>query len=374
MGRSMTLTETDAGRIVQGFADATLDPKLWMPALQVMSDVMGSASSAMELADLNTGEAVMNCTFPLDDDTVALYEERIFHINPRVGRARRAAVGAIIDDRTLLVDGDPHMAEFMDWLRHTPHRYVKGTKLFQAEGHEIYFGSYFSEAHGPPEGWHHDAHERIIPHLVNYIRAGRVLSQGKLSNELVRLEALHSDRPFALLSRSGKIIECSVGFESVIRSKGILDTHNGVLAASSSRHRRSLESFLRAALGEDRLTKPPMPVRLFSAEAPRGIVLHAVPIAPGNDVFDVFRPRALVTVTDLDKPAAVSVEKLTAIFDFTVREAEVAALIGAGQSTGQAAKALGITEHTIRHHLKAIFGKLEISRQAELISIVMKLG
>lgn len=374
MGQAGALTETDVGRIVQGFADATLDPEQWMPALQVMSEVMGSASSALELADLNTGEAVMNCTFPLDTDTIALYEERIFHINPRVGRARQAAVGAIIDDRTLLVDGDPHMAEFLDWLRYTPHRYVKGTKLFQADGHEIYFGSYFSESHGPPEQWHHDAHGRIIPHLVNYIRAGRALSGGKLTNELVRLEALHADRPFALLSRSGKIIECSIGFEAVIRSKGILDTHNGALAASSARHRHSLERFLQAALGEDRLTKPPMPVRLSSPAAPRGIVLHAVPMAPGNDVFDVFRPRALVTVTDLDKPASVSVERLTAVFDFTVREAEVAALIGTGQSTGQAAKALGITDHTIRHHLKAIFGKLEISRQAELMSVVVKLG
>lgn len=370
----MTLTESDAVRVIQGFADAMLDPELWMTALQVMSDVMGSASSALELADLDTGEAVMNCTFPLDGATIALYEERVFHINPRIRRARRAAVGAIIDDRTLLVDGDPDMTEFMDWLRHTPHRYVKGAKLFQTNGHEIYFGSYFSESHGPPEGWHHDAHERIIPHLVNYIRAGRVLSEGKLSNELVRLEALHADRPFALLSRTGKIIECSAGFEAVIRSKGLIDTWNGALAASIARHRHSLESFLRGALGDDRLTKPPMPVRLSSPAAPHGIVLRAVPMAPGNNVFDIFRPRALITVTDLDKPASVSVENLTAMFDFTVREAEVAALIGAGQSTSRAARALGITEHTIRHHLKAIFGKLEISRQAELVAIVMKLG
>lgn len=370
----MTMTEADTGRIIQGFADATLNPEQWMPALKAMSDVMGSASSSPELADINTGEAVINCTFPLDGKIIDHYEERIFHINPRVRRARQAPVGAIIDDRTLLIDGDPHMGEFLDWLRQTPNWFVKGAKLLQTGSQEIYFGSYFAESQGPPESWHHDAHERIIPHLVNYIRAGRVLSGGKLNNELIRLEALQSDRPFALLSRSGNILECSVGFERIVRSKGILDSRNGTLVASTTRHRISLERFLRDALCEDRLTKLPMPLRLSGPSAPRGIVLRAVPLPRSNDVFDVFRPRALITVADLDRSSSVDAEELAMLFNLTMREAEVAALVGMGHSTSRVARTLGVTEHTIRHHLKAIFGKLNISRQSELITTIMRLG
>lgn len=209
---------------------------------------------------------------------------------------------------------------------------------------------------------------------MNYIRAGRVLSAGKLCNELVKVEALHSDRPFALLNRPGKIIECSVGFENVIRSKGILDSRSGTLVASFPHHRMPLERFLRAALGEKRLIDPPMALRLSSPSAPRGIVLRSVPIAPANDVFDIFRPKALVTVADLDLPPSVVPNELVVLFDLTMREAEVAALIGRGQSTNQAAISLGVTEHTIRHHLKAIFGKLDICRQSELITLVSKLG
>lgn len=360
-------------RIVQGFADATIDPAQWMPALQVMSDVMGSASSSLELADLDTGEAVINCTFPLDARIIDHYEERIFHINPRVRRARRAAVGAIIDDRTLLVDGDPHMGEFLDWLRQTPNWFVKGAKLLQAGSQEIYFGSYFAESQGAPESWHHDAHECIVPHLVNYIRAGRLLSGGKLNNELLRVEALHSDRPFALLSRSAKIVECSVGFEAVMRSKGLIDTRNRELVASNPRHRISLERFLRAGLGDDRLTKPPMPVRLSSPSAPRGIVLRAVPLALSNDIFATFMPRALITVSDLDRSTRVDAKELAALYDLTPRESHVATLIAEGQSVSQCAAALGVGEHTIRQHLKAVFGKIDISRQSELAALVSKL-
>jgi DNA-binding CsgD family transcriptional regulator len=369
----MTLAEADVERIIQGFADATLDPKQWMPALQVMSDAMGSASSALELADLNTGEAAMNCTFPLDGDIVDLYEERIYHINPRIRRARQAAIGAIIDDRALLVDGDPHMGEFMDWLRVTPHRYVKGAKLFHAGGHEIYFGSYFAESQGPPETWHHEAHSHIVPHLVNYIRAGRVLSNGKLNNELLQLDALHSDRPFALLSRCGRILECSKGFERLIQSKGVIDTRHGVLVASRPRDRKKFENFLRAALGDTRLVEPPLPIRLIGPRSPRGIVMRAIPLAASNDVFDVFRPRSLVTIADLDADSSIAPEELVTLFGLTIREAEVAGLIGTGRSTSQAATALSLTEHTIRHHLKAIFSKLHISRQSELVALVTKL-
>lgn len=335
---------------------------------------MGSASSSLELADLNTGAASINCTFPMDDKLVDLYEERVYHINPRVRRARQMPVGLLLDDRVLAVDDDPHMGEFMDWLNQTPNRYLKGAKLYQAGGHEIYFGSYFAEQQGPPEEWHHRAHKHIIPHLMNYIQVGKILSGGKLNNELTGCQSLVSERPFALLNRSANIIECSAGFEDVLRTRKLLTVNDRKLVAIEPRHRLALERFLRSALGENRLVEAPMPIRIASSTSSRGIVLRAVPIEPSNDVFDIFRPKALITITDLDRQPSLGPGDMMVLFDLTYREAQVASLIGAGRSTGRAALSLGVTEYTVRHHLKAVFGKMGISRQADLVAIAFRLG
>jgi DNA-binding CsgD family transcriptional regulator len=359
--------------IVLSFARAVIDPSEWMPALQMMSDTIGSASCSLELADTNTGFASINCTWPLDEELIERYEERIYHINPRVRRARTLPVGAIANDRTLLVDGDPDMAEFLDWLQKTPNRYVQGGKLFQGDGHEIYFGSYFSADQGPPQPWHLEVHQRITPHLVNFVAAGRFLSGNQLNNELIKLEHIDGSRPFALLDRAGRIVECSTGFDEALKSSNALTIRKRRLTAIHARHRDKVDHFLASAVGRQSILEPILPIRLTTPTSPSGIILRAVPLQPGNNVFDVLRPIALVTLNDLDNPRKAKCRELVELFDLTLREAEVAALVGEGLSTVRVAQMLAISEYTVKQHLKAVFGKIGFSRQPELVAMIARL-
>lgn len=370
----MALDEEDVGELVAAFARAVIDPTEWMPALSKMSHAMGSASSSLELADLNTGLASINCTYPLDGDIVEIYEERIYHINPRVHRARKIPVGVIVDDRSLLIDGDPNIDEFMDWLDKTPNRFVEGAKLFQGGGHEIYFGSYFSKAHGPPQSWHSEVHRLIVPHLINIISVGRILSANKLNNELLKLDAFEADRPFALLDKKGRLIECSVGFETILKSRQVLGLRNRNLVAMHPKHRPLVDRFIEAALGARRMLEPPMPVRLATPDSPRGLILRSVPLTLNNDIFDIFRPAALITLADLDRPSRVKRAELVALFGLTKREADVAALVSEGCTPESVAHELAISEYTVRQHLKVVFGKIGVRRQAELVAIVARLA
>lgn len=371
---AMTLNDESVGQIIQAFARAAINPAEWMPALSMMSDAMGSASSALELADLNTGFASINCTHQLDEDVIKLYEERVYQINPRVRRARRAPVGFMLDDRSLFIDDDPDMAEFLDWLRKTPNRFVQGAKLFQSGGQEIYFGSYFSEAQGPPESCHRDVHRLVVPHLVNFVAAGKALSANRLNNELVTVRHLETQRPFALLDRAGHLIECSSGFEAVLNATDVLTVRNKRLFAAHARHRQDVDRFLESALGAQRLLKPPLPIRLVTPSRPRGLILRAVPLQPGNEIFDVFNPAALVTLDDLDRPNFVKRGELIELFGLTPREADVSAMMSEGYSCRGVANQLTISEYTVRQHLKAVFGKVGVSRQSELVAIISRLS
>jgi adenylate cyclase len=52
----------------------------------------------------------------------------------------------------------------------------------------------------------------------------------------------------------------------------------------------------------------------------------------------------------------------------SAREKEVLALISSGLRTGQVAKRLFVSTHTVRNHLKALFRKLGVNSQAELVA------
>jgi DNA-binding NarL/FixJ family response regulator len=58
----------------------------------------------------------------------------------------------------------------------------------------------------------------------------------------------------------------------------------------------------------------------------------------------------------------------------TPREVEVLALVGQGQSNKAIARHLGISAHTVKYHLEAIFAKLSVRSRAEAVTRGLRLG
>jgi DNA-binding NarL/FixJ family response regulator len=88
-------------------------------------------------------------------------------------------------------------------------------------------------------------------------------------------------------------------------------------------------------------------------------------IASGLLVADPAFAKGLLPSSD---PAAISPEALTP------REAEVLQLLAAGLPNKSIAERLGISEHTVRFHLNAIFGKLDAHSRTEAVTRAVRLG
>jgi DNA-binding CsgD family transcriptional regulator len=367
------ITENDLARVVQAFALAAIDPTQWLPALSLASDTIGAVCSALEYVDLNTGAAAMESSLQIEDSVLRDYEERIFHINPRVRLALPLRVGKVAGDRQLRWDDDPAAPELIDWLEKTPYFYLEGAKILDSGGHIAFFASHFSRKGGPDE-LSERFHRAIVPHLINMHEAGRALSGNRLRNELVTHRALDGDKPFALLDRAGRLAEVSPGFEAALNSGDLLALRGRQLVGRHHCHSSLVERFLQSAVGARRLLDPPLPIRLTGPANPRGLVLRAVPLPPREDIFDIFRPAALVTIVDLDAPTKVRRRELSALFGLTGREADVAASIAEGCSIERAAATLSISQYTVKQHLKTVFAKMCIERQSDLVAIVSRLA
>lgn len=370
----MALCDEEIGEIMSGFAFAALDPGRWKPAMQTLSDRLSAVGCALELTDLNTGATSMEISVELDADLKRDYEERIFHINPRVKTGLGMRLGQVASDVELTIPGDPNNSEFLDWLQKTPYYHILGGKILDQNGHVGFLTANYAKAGGPPPEQHQKVFGILTPHLINIVAAGRALSTNKLGNELITLGTFETERPFALLDRQGKLIECSIGFAGAIRRTGLLTLRQNQVIAVQPQHRKLVEAFLASALGSRRYLEPPLPIRLTDLQSPRGLILRAVSLMPGEDVFGIFKPAALLTLIDLDLPTRVRRQELIALFGLTEREADVAALLSEGNTIVRIVQALSISENTVRQHLKSVFGKLGISRQSELVAVVSRLG
>lgn len=61
-------------------------------------------------------------------------------------------------------------------------------------------------------------------------------------------------------------------------------------------------------------------------------------------------------------------------FGLTAREARVALLIAEGHAAKEVAVTLGVTVFTVRAHLRNIFAKIGVGRQAALVRVVLRSG
>ncbi|MBN8511380.1 MAG: helix-turn-helix transcriptional regulator, partial [Burkholderiales bacterium] len=89
------------------------------------------------------------------------------------------------------------------------------------------------------------------------------------------------------------------------------------------------------------------------------------------------QPVALLVVTDSDErlaPPPQAAARLQALFGLTPTESRVALQVARGCSGPEAAEALGIGAGTVHAHLKSIFAKTGVRRQAGLARLLTRCG
>src|SRR5690606_19514080 len=107
---------------------------------------------------------------------------------------------------------------------------------------------------------------------------------------------------------------------------------------------------------------------LLKEQLPSTIVRHLRQIADGIPAISPAIARRIMENFRLTGPSAEPDRSLSA------REKEVLALIGRGLRNVDAAKTLGLSEHTVAGHIKEIYSKLGISNRAEASWHATRLG
>ena len=89
--------------------------------------------------------------------------------------------------------------------------------------------------------------------------------------------------------------------------------------------------------------------------------------------YGIWPVAALVLVVDPASRHRINPAMAGAVLGLTKMESQVAVLLAEGRSVVQIAAAFGRKESTIRTHVKQMFSKLGLSRQVDLVRLVLSL-
>src|SRR5690606_20913550 len=113
-----------------------------------------------------------------------------------------------------------------------------------------------------------------------------------------------------------------------------------------------------------------MRIRRGDGRMDLGLVVRPVPAGAWSEGKSM--PAVALFISDPEDVTEAPVQVVTKLFGFTPTEAPLAILFAKGLSLDEAADTLHVSRNTVRNHLRAVFAKTGVKRQAMLIRLVLQ--
>jgi len=381
-----TLSESDFSDLIGLLYQGALEPQPWQSALpalrealdaQVVSLVLRPPSADDEGVILNCvrqDENVDNSHVTLADPNdweVSAYREQFFSLDPFVSLPldKVIALEDILPDKDLVTS---------DYYLH----YLKPINLFRILGVDtsepggMLARLRFSRRASEPR---FKATERqlltlLTPHLSRaieiYAKLNRMTSERDLYAGAVNQLSVAS----IILDEQGRMLTTNAVGRALLDQGEGLSLRDGHLHIEGRNINKELQEALTSIIREQLHGETSM-VRALRVPRPGGrsdlgLVVRPVPASQWSE--GQVSPSAAVFISDPDLQESTSRPILGALFELTPAEANLATLLARGLSLAQVSVAQNISQHTARAQLKSIFAKTGVSRQAELVRLVLK--
>ena len=217
--------------------------------------------------------------------------------------------------------------------------------------------------------------KRLLPHIRQFIRVRQALVRAE-AHETTVTALLDNPRIGVLhLDRRGQIIEVNDRARSILRhGDGLSDRDGVLLGARNPDDQLRLEGLVAAALPVGGAIAVSGSMLLGRSSGLPPFVVHVKPVAVPQPDYGARHVAALVLIVEPGSQHRIDPGLVARTLGLTPMESRVAAGLAEGRSVDEMAGAMGNTKHAVYWHLQRIYRKLSISRQAELVRLVLPLA
>ena len=217
--------------------------------------------------------------------------------------------------------------------------------------------------------------EGLLPHVRHFVAVRQTVAGAQALGASLTHLLDNTGVGVICLNHDGRIVEVNDRARVMVSHDKGLDTQEGFLRAWMRDDNARLQQMLGQALGtsgDGVASGGTMTVgRPFQTAR---LVVHVSPVHNGLPSLGQSPVAALVLVVDPTSPLSIDAALVAEALGLTRTQGRVAAMLAEGMTVRGISEVTGRTEETTRWHVRSIFSKLGIVRQAELLLRVLSLS
>lgn len=363
-----------------------LEAQPWESALPLLREIFDAHAASLVLRPPASGNrgVILNSLRPdrsspeggsaladPNDWAVTAYSEQFFSLDPFVNLPPGKVIALediLSDDELIASDYYQHYLQPIDLFR------ILGVDTMEPDGMlaRLRFSRRRSESKFSAQD--RALLEKITPHLRRameiYARLSRMTSQRDVYADTVDQLSVAT----IILDELGRVLDTNTVARKLLKEADGFTLRGEHLQVEGRDINKDLQQALATVIaaqqrGETSVVKV---LRLPRSKERSALALLIRPIPASQWGEGQSSPCAAVFLSDPDLREPASQHILGELFQLTPAESNLAILLSRGLSLAQVSQTQSISQHTARAQLKAIFSKTGVSRQAELVRLVLK--
>jgi DNA-binding CsgD family transcriptional regulator/PAS domain-containing protein len=362
--------------LVGDLYDAALETALFPAAMEKINTYLDGAATVLISEDVLHNEATFVSASAVDQEWAQRYFGEFMHINPVRGPSLPfLKTGDAFSTLTFVTDDEFRASRYyQEWFRPKGLLDTMHSVLDRSAMHFNLLSCTRFETQGYATRTDLERMTLIAPHVRRAIGISRLMEMKTF--EVGRFVTLVDRLSAAVIftDAGGRIAHVNAAAAKMLDAGTLIRRRGGRLTAVDDRTAAVLASTLASAL-LDPLQQGDGAAIMLPDSGPAGTsrhVAHVLPLRSGHcgEAGREYGATAAVFIRDVGVDPISAAASLSQVYDLTRRELSVLLALVADHSVPDAAAILGLSEQTVKTHLKSIFRKVGVHKQSALATLV----
>lgn len=367
-----------SAHIVPEIYEASIDPAHWDYVVSMIAKLTKSRSACLYYRNKATNIANTIANYGLNGDQIASFDNHLDTLDELLSAGDNFNPEEAGFMLLYSPDGSSKSAESSineAWMKPNNFRFMGGAQFVDTETHKAGLMILRGKKDDDWSEGEIRVIDEILPHLNRALKIHSEFTHLRLKQDAL-LKGL--DRlviGLILYDRNARPVYINPTARTIIETHPALEMHEGDLLLVNAEDERNLRKTIieTAEIDPEDSWRQSVAIGITHPDAELPLPLLVTPMHAHliTTDLDYEGARVAVFLSDPNLQQPISIDSLVSVYHLTPSEAQVAISLANGHSIDQIALKSNHSAHTIRSQLKSVFRKTGVSRQSELIKLLL---